>query len=127
MRKTRNWKTAFSPEKNVLITDHCTILYEFSEHVKARRRIERFMYKYGAGDFEGLHKAVNELDLTTLVERTNDINIAWEDWKNAFTTTVSHYIPKRKMKRRNPASWIDGSILTAIRKIGTHCVHVGSR
>ena len=109
----------FSPEKSELITDHCIILYEFSEHVKARRRIARFVYNYGAGDFEGLRKALNELDLTTLVEWTNDINIAWEDWKNPFTTTVSHYIPRRKMKGRNPASWIDGSILTAIRKISS--------
>ena len=105
-----------SPEKSELITDHCTILYEFSEHVKARRRIERFVYNYSAGDFEGLRKALHELDLTTLVERTNDINIAREDWKNAFTTIVSHYIPKRIIKGRNPAPWIDGSILTAIRK-----------
>ena len=34
-----------NPEKSELITDHCTILYEFSEHVKARRRIERFVYR----------------------------------------------------------------------------------
>ena len=43
-----------SPEKSELITDHCTILHEFSEHVKARRRSERFVYNYGAGDYEAL-------------------------------------------------------------------------
>jgi hypothetical protein len=58
----------------------------------------------------------NVLNLTILVEGANDINTAWQDWKDAFTTTVSHYIPMRKMKGRNAAPWINGAILTAIRR-----------
>ena len=103
-----------SPEKGELMTDHCAILHEFSGYVKAQPRTERFVYNYDTGDFEGLLNALNALNLTTLVEDANDINTAWQDWKDAFTTTVSHYIPMRKMKGRNPAPWINGAILTAI-------------
>ena len=44
------------------------------------------------------------------------INIAWQQWKDAFLTAVSHYIPIKKIKGRNPAPWFNGSILNAIRK-----------
>ncbi len=98
------------------MTDHCAVLHEFSGYVKPQPRTERFAYNYGACDFEGLLNALNTLNLTTLVEGANDINTAWQDWKDAFTTIDLHYIPMRKMKGRNPAPWINGAILTAIRR-----------
>jgi hypothetical protein len=82
-----------SSEKSELMTDHCAILHEFSGYVIAQPRTERFVYSYGTGDFEGLLNALNTLNLMTLIEGANDINTAWRDWKDAFTTTVSHYIP----------------------------------
>ena len=94
-----------SPEKSELMTDHCAILHEFSGYVKAQPRTERFVYN-----------ALNALIPTTLVEGANDINTAWQDWKDAFTTTVSHYIPMRKMKGRNPAPWINGATLPQLQR-----------
>ena len=82
------------------MTDHSTILHEFT--VKARPKVERFVYNFSAGDFEGLRAAMN---LTSLVEHANNIDIAWQEWKDAFLTTALHYIP-----------CINGIILNAIRK-----------
>jgi hypothetical protein len=45
------------------------------------------------------------MNLTSLVEHANNIDIAWQEWKDAFLTTALHYIP-----------WINGIILNAIRK-----------
>jgi hypothetical protein len=61
---------------------------------------------------------LNAINLTSLIEHAIDINIAWQQWKDAFLTAVSHYIPMKKIKGRNPAPWVNGTILNAIRKKG---------
>ena len=62
-----------SPEKSELITDYYTILHEFSEHVKARRRSERFAYNYGAGDYEGLRNRLPPLRLPPVLHYGNNL------------------------------------------------------
>jgi hypothetical protein len=104
------------PETTKIMTDHSTVLYEFSENIKAKLKVERYVYNYNVGDFEGLRRALNAINLTSLVEHAIDINIAWQQWKDAFLTAVSHYIPMKKIKGRNPAPWVNGTILNAIRK-----------
>jgi hypothetical protein len=104
------------PETTEIMTDHSTVLYEFSENIKARPKVERYVCNYNAGDFERLRRALNVINLTSLVEHAIDINIAWQQWKDAFLTAVSHYIPMKKIKGRNPAPWVNGTILNAIRK-----------
>ena len=63
----------------------------------ARPKVERYVYNYNAGDFGGLRRALNAINLTSLVEHAIDINIAWQ-WKDVFLTAVSHYIPMKKSK-----------------------------
>ena len=104
------------PETTKIMTDHSTVLYEFSENIKAKPKVERYVYNYNVGDFEGLRRTLNAINLTSLVEHAIDINIAWQQWKDAFLTAVSHYIPMKKIKGRNPAPWVNGTILNAIRK-----------
>jgi hypothetical protein len=100
------------PETTEIMTDHSTVLYEFSENIKARPKVERYVYNYNAGDFGGLRRALNAINLTSIVEHAIDINIAWQQWKDAFLTAVSHYIPMKKIKGRNPAPWVNGPFLT---------------
>ena len=104
------------PETTEIFTDHSTVLHEFSEHIKARPKVERYVYNYNAGDLEGLRRALSAVNLTSLNEHAKDIDIAWLEWKDAFLTVVSHYIPIKKIKGRNPAPWVNGTILNAIRK-----------
>ncbi len=61
-----------------IMTDHSVILHEFSEHIKARPKVERFVYNYTAGDFDGLRTALNAIDFISLVEQANDTNISWQ-------------------------------------------------
>jgi hypothetical protein len=99
-------------ETTEIMTDHSTVLYEFSENIKARPKVERYVCNYNAGDFGGLRCALNAINLMSLVEHAIDIDIAWQQWKDAFLTAVSHYIPMKKIKGRNPAPWVNGTFLT---------------
>ena len=107
------------PETTEILTDHSTVLHEFSDHIKSRPNVERYVYNCNAGDFGALQRALNAVNLKSLVEHAQDINIAWQQWKDAFLTAVSHYIPIKKIKERNPAPWFNRSILNAIRKKGS--------
>ena len=104
------------PETTEIFTDHSTVLHEFSKHIKARPKVERYVYNYNAADLEGLRRALSAVNLTSLLEHAKDINITWLQWKDAFLTVVSHYIPIKKIKGHNPAQWVNGTILNAIRK-----------
>jgi hypothetical protein len=65
--------------------------------------------------------ALRELDLsTTITDQPEDINWCWlpERCKFAFITEVSKYIPKKKLKSRNPLPWLSycSNILYQIKK-----------
>ena len=106
------------PEATEILTDHSTVLHEFSDTIISNQdRTSRGMsITTTPGDFGTLQRALNPVNLKSLVEHAQDINIAWQQWKDAFLTAVSHYIPIKKIKGRNPAPWFNGSILNAIRK-----------
>ena len=106
----------FRPDTTEILTDHSTVLHEFSDHIKSRPKVERYVYNYNASDFGALQRALNAVNLKSLIEHAQDINIAWQQWKDAFLTAVSHYIPIKKIKGRNPAPWFNRSILNTIRK-----------
>jgi hypothetical protein len=65
----------------------------------------------------GLCAALREIDLSTIIlESCDDINTDWKRWKDTFLSIVSEYIPKKKLKGRNPLPWINGNILHQIKK-----------
>ena len=73
------------------------------------------MYDYNKGDFDGLQNALRAVDLTSLLGSEN-INIDWQNWKDAFLEAVSDYIPTKKLKGANPLPWINSEILNIIKK-----------
>ena len=40
----------------------------------------------------------------------------WHNWKDTFLAGGADYIPKKKLKGRNPIPWFNGPILTLIKK-----------
>ncbi len=51
------------------------------------------------GDWEGLSGALSEIDLSsTISDSAGNIDTDWQCWKDMFLTTVSHYIPVKKLK-----------------------------
>ena len=104
-----------SPVQSGIFTDHCVLLFEFAAFVKSSKRIHRTVYDYNQGDFDGLRNAVRAVELTSLLGSEN-INIDWQNWKDAFLAAVSDYIPTKKLKGANPLPWINSEILNIIKR-----------
>ena len=105
-----------SPEPSSVFTDHHAISFDFNALIKAPRKSVRTIYDYAKGDWEGLSRALSEIDLSsTISDSAGNIDTDWQCWKDMFLTTVSHYIPVKKLKGRNPLPWIDSNILHKIK------------
>lgn len=46
----------------------------------------------------------------------DDVNITWNQWKDAFLNAVQDYIPTKNIKGHNNPPWINGDIVHALRK-----------
>ena len=107
-----------TPENAAVFTDHSVVFYELNAFAKIPAKTRRYVYDYGKGDFEGLRSALAAKNLCSNLEH-DDINNDWQSWKNTFLQTVSEYVPRKKLKGRNPLPWITGNILNLINKKNT--------
>ena len=105
-----------SPEQSSVFTDHDAISFDFTAFIKAPRKSVRTVYDYAKGDLDGLRTALQATDLSSLISDSDNIDNDWQRWKNTFLTTVSAFIPKKKIKGRNPLPWINSDILHKIKK-----------
>ncbi|XP_068739481.1 uncharacterized protein [Montipora capricornis] len=103
--------SVLSPKESGLFTDHGTIVFHLKISRKAAPPIARTVYDYCRGDFNGLRSAIGAIDLLT-----DDVNISWHQWKDAFLAAVRDYIPTKNIKGRNNPPWINGDIVHALRK-----------
>lgn len=83
--------------------------------IKAPTETHRTMFGYSRRDFEGLCGALSAMDLSTTLEHAN-INLDWLQWKDTFLAAVADYIPSGRLKGRNFVPWINGTILSLIKK-----------
>ena len=74
------------------------------------------MYDDRNGDFVGLREALEALILCNLIQDSDDINLDWTYWKDAFMSAVSDFIPTKKIKGKNTPPWITSEIIHALRK-----------
>ena len=79
------------------------------------------MYDYRNGDFAGLRGALEALNLCNLIQDSDDINLDWTYWKDAFMSAVSDFIPTKKIKGKNTPPWITSEIIHALRKKEAAC------
>ena len=92
-----------------VFTDHGTVSFQFHASTKATHKIKRTVYDYRNGDFDRLRGALEALNLCNLIQDSEDINLDWTYWKDAFMSAVSDFIPGKKRpaflcgKRRLPA------------------------
>ena len=90
--------------------------FEFHASTKATNKIKRTVYDYRNGDFDGLWGALETLNLCSLIQDSDDINLDWTYLKDAFLSAVSDFIPTKKIKRKNTPPWITSDIIHALRK-----------
>ena len=107
-----------SPADAGIYSDHGVISFDFSAFVKAPTKIHRTIYDYKSGDFGRLRGSLTAVNLSSVLG-SNDINLDWQCWKDAFLAAVSDSIPTKKLKGRNPMPWINGTISNLIKKKDT--------
>ena len=106
------------PNEAEMFTDHCIVSFELASAVKAPPKLQRFVYDYARGDFDELCSSFEAVNLSNTISTGNfDIDRDWYSWKDTFLAGVADYIPKKKLKGRNPVPWINGPILTRIKKM----------
>ena len=115
-------REVLSPKESDVFTDHGTVYFEFHASTKATHNIKRTVYDYRNGDFEGLRGARKALNSCNLVQDSDDINLDWTYWKDSFMSTVSDFIPSKKITgKKNKPPWITGEIIHALRKKEAAC------
>ena len=107
---------ALSPKESDVFTDYGTVSFAFHTSTKATHKIKRTVYDYRSGDFDGLRGALEALNLCNLIQDTDDINLDWTYWKDAFMSAVSDFIPTKKIKGKNTPPWITSEIIHALWK-----------
>ena len=69
------------------------------------------------GDFDRLRSSFQAANLSNAISSGNlDIDRDWHSWKDTFLEGVADCILKKKLKGKNPVPWINGPILTLIKK-----------
>ena len=111
----RNWFQLL-PQASGVITDHNCLIFHFKATVKAPVKLNRFVYDYHKGDFEGLRSTLQNIDFSKIVESNTDVNAAWLEWKERYIATVRNFIPMKKIKGKSSPPWITGHVLYMIRK-----------
>ena len=94
-------REVFSPKESDVFTDHGTVSFEFHASTKATHKIKGTVYDYRNGDFDRLRGALEALNLCNLIQDSDDINVDWTYWKDAFMSAVSDFIPTKKFKGKN--------------------------
>ena len=90
-----------SPQECGIITDHNCIVFNITATVKVPTNLDRYVYNYKKGSFEGLRSTLEFIDFNNIVENNEDVNVAWSQWKEKFLTTVREFVPMQKIKRKN--------------------------
>ena len=105
------------PEERSVFTDHHAITFDLSAFLKQPRRFARTVYNNARGDVDALYAALQETDLPSIIsESSDDINVDWKRWKETFLSTVSEFVPKKRIRSQNPLPWINSNILHQIKK-----------
>ena len=64
----------------------------------------------------GLFNSLRNTPLVDIVlNESNNVNLAWAKWKDAFLAAVDHFIPKTKLKRSFTPPYITKDLLHAIK------------
>ena len=74
------------------------------------------MYDYRNGDFDGLRGTLEALNLCSLIQDSDDTNLDWTFWKDAFMSAVLDFILTKTIKGKNTPRWITSDIIHALRK-----------
>ena len=107
--------SALSPAQSGLMTDHSIVTFDLQTAIKAAPRIKWTVFDHGRGDFDGLRSTLVS-DLSSTMDKKDDVNKSWSKWKSTFLAAVDRAIPKRHIKNVHSPPGINGEIILAIKK-----------
>lgn len=83
-----------------LNSEHKVLAFNLALQRQPKQSVNRVVYDYSKGDFDGLINALSNTPLLDIVLRErHDVNIAWTKWKNTFLNVVDWFVPKINLKR----------------------------
>ena len=91
-------REVLSPKESDVFKDHGTVSFEFHASAKSTRKIKRTVYDYRNGDVDGLRRTPEALNLCNRIQDSDDINLDWTYWKDAFMS--ADFIPTKKIKEK---------------------------
>ena len=72
------------------------------------------VFDYNKTDFSALQRCLSEAHLK--IPFTNNMDKCCEQWKDAFLSVVTSFVPTKLVKYNNSPPWIDGEDRHLIRK-----------
>jgi hypothetical protein len=89
----------FSSEEHNFPTDHQIVEFSIRTKFTRAKPVRRTVFDYNKTDFSELRRALSEahLDITFM----NNIDECWEQWKDAFLSVVTRFVPTKLVQDTN--------------------------
>ena len=99
-------------------SDHRGILATIKWHipVKAKPSNSRNIWKYALADFDKANKILSQIDMTNTLDETDDIQVAWTKFQDAFLETMEKCIPNGKIPERKNLPWLTKDLTKMMKK-----------
>ena len=111
----------FSSDEHNFPTDHHIVEFSIRTKFTRPKPVRRVVFDYNKTDFSALRRALSEAHLD--IPLTNNIDECWGQWKDAFLSIVTSFVPTKLLQDTNSPPWIDGEVHHLIRKKYTALKH----
>ena len=86
------------PKESGIVTDHNCVAFDVKANVRGPTELNRHVCDHKKGDFQCLRSTLQNIDFSNIVERSTNVNMAWQEWEETFVVTVREFISTRKIK-----------------------------
>ena len=66
----------------------------------------RNIWKYTLADFNKANELLSQMDIASYLDETEDVQVAWAKFQDAFLETMEKCIPKGKIPKRKNLPWL---------------------
>ncbi|MCP4459413.1 MAG: hypothetical protein GY816_15540, partial [Cytophagales bacterium] len=100
----KNLKTL--EQNEFCLSDHYGISFNIEIDVKLKKLPKRKMYNYRRADWDGLNRALNEVNWGRFLE-SRDPHTSWPQFRKILTALCDTFIPKKTIKSEFQPPWYD--------------------
>ena len=70
------------PKENGIVTDRNCIVFHAKANIRVPTKLNRHVYNYKKGDFQGLRSTLQNIDFSNIMERGRNVDMAWQVYTN---------------------------------------------